>query len=90
MRRRYRRFHSDGSEAIVYESNDRWQVQLVIPQGASCPSVVTRVTSTLDEAKRAADLAVEHHCTHKCGKWVLSIPDEEKQLRLWDRLLGHF
>jgi len=89
MRRRYRRFHSDGSEAIVYESKDRWQVQLVIPKVASCPSVVTRAGATLDEAKRAADLAVEHHCNHKCGKWVLSIPDEEKQLRLWDRLLGH-
>jgi hypothetical protein len=89
MRQRYRRFHSDGSEAMVYKSNDRWEVQLVIPQGASCPSVVARVTSTLDEAKRAADLAVEHHCNHKCGGWVLSIPGEEKQLRLWDRLRGH-
>jgi hypothetical protein len=89
MRRRYTRFHSDGSEAIVYESDDRWQVQLVVPQVASCPSVVSRLASTLDEAKRAADLAVEHHCNHKCGKWVLSIPEEEKQLRLWDRLLRH-
>ena len=52
-------------------------------------SIVAREGSTLDEAKRAADLAVEHHCNQKCGKWVLSIPDEEKQLRLWDRLLWH-
>ena len=89
MQRRYRRHHSDGSEAIVYESNDGWQVQLVIPQVASCPSIVTREGSTLDEAKRAADLAVEHHCNRKCGKWVLSAPEEEKQLRLWDRLPRH-
>jgi hypothetical protein len=88
--RRYRRFHSNGSEAIVYESKDRWQVQLVMLQAASCPSVVVRSASTLDEAKRAADFAVEHHCDGKCGKWVLSIPDEEKQLRLWDRVLGRF
>ena len=89
MQRRYRRFHSDGSEAIVYESYDRWQVQLVIPHVSGGPSIVAREGSTLDEAKRAADLAVEHHCNQKCGKWVLSIPDEEKQLRLWDRLLRH-
>ena len=47
MRQRYRRFHSDGSEAMVYKSNDRWEVQLLIPQGASCPSVVARVTPRL-------------------------------------------
>jgi hypothetical protein len=82
MRRWYRRFHSDGSEAIVYESKDRWQVQLIIPQAACCPSVVTREGATLDEAKKAADLAVEHHCNQKCGKWVLSIPGEEKQWAL--------
>jgi hypothetical protein len=80
---RYTKTHVDGSEAIIYETNSSWQVQLVIPHAGNWPSIVARHGDTLEQAKMAADQAVEHHCIGKCGEWVLSVPEDEKQLSLF-------
>jgi hypothetical protein len=72
---RLRQRHADKSQSVIELRNSKWQVQVTVSRnGGSLIKLVGIYTTTVDEAKRLAGMAMKaenraHSCTENCLAW---------------------
>ena len=71
---RFRRVHHSGTEVIISEHADSWQIRINFHQAGHNPmSIVGFLTPTIDEATKLADkelLKHGHICDKSCKPWI--------------------
>jgi hypothetical protein len=70
---RFRRVHHTGTEALIREHADAWQIRIDLKEaGHSAMTIVGFLAPTVEQAKKLADQEVFKHghvCTAACKGW---------------------
>ena len=70
---RFRRVHDSGTDAVVIQQPNGWQIQIDLREPNSNPATITGyLVQTFDRAKAIADKEVSKHghlCNGSCQHW---------------------